>query len=231
MRGLLLGALLLAAWTVVPCADDVTARAFEVHHRSLADAADIVGAVLSDEGAVTLRPRLSTMVVEDHASILDRVEALLKSFDTAPRNIEITLSLFLGTRREPRSAREITTGEVSTEARGVMDQVKDFTKWSSYEPLGSQSVTGVEGNRVETQLSEQYRVVFTLQAVDDQRDKVKVDQFALQRIRHDGSGSERSEDLYKTAMVLTAGKPLVLGAARDPGSNRALFLMLQAQPR
>ncbi len=231
MRSLLLGALLLAAWSVAPCADEMTARAFEVRHRSLVDAADVVGAVLSDEGTVTLRPRLSTMVVEDRASILVRVESLLASFDTAPRNIEITLSLFLGTRRQPRSTRELTTGDVSSEARGVMDQMKDFTKWTSYEPLGNQSVTGVEGDRVETQLSEQYRVVFTLEAVDDHRDKVKVDQFTLQRIARDGSGLERTEDLYKTAMVLTAGKPLVLGAARDPGSNRALFLMLQAEPR
>ncbi len=231
MRGVLLGALLLAAWTVAPCADEVTARAFEVRHRSLVDAADVVGAVLSDEGTVTLRPRLSTMVVEDRASILVRVASLLKSFDTAPRNIEITLSLFLGTRRQPRSTREVTTGEVSSEARGIMKIIGTFTNWTSYEPLGSQSVTGVEGDRVETQLSEQYRVVFTLEAVDDQRDKVKVDRFALQRIRSDESGSERAEDLYKTTMVLTAGKPLVLGAARDPGSNRALFLMLQAEPR
>ncbi len=229
MRGLLLVALTLVAWTVTPCADEVTARAFEVHHRSLVDAADVVGAVLSDEGTVTLRPRLSTMVVEDRASILVRVESLLRSFDTAPRNIEITLTLFLGTRRQPRSTREVTTGEVSSEVRGIMDNIGTFTNWTSYEPLGSQSVTGVEGDRVETQLSEQYRVVFTLEAVDDQQ--VKVDRFALQRIRVDESGAERTEDLYKTAMVLTAGKPLVLGAARDPGSNRALFLTLQAQPR
>ncbi len=36
------------------------ARAFEVHYRSLTDAADLVGELLSPEGSLTIKPRLKT---------------------------------------------------------------------------------------------------------------------------------------------------------------------------
>ena len=39
------------------------------------------------------------------------------------------------------------------------------------------------------------------------------------------------EDLYRTGMVLSAGRVTVVGAAKDPDSQRALFLFLQASPR
>ena len=51
-------------------ADPTTARAFEVVYRPLADAYDLVEPLLTGEGTVTLRPRLSTLVVEDRRFVL-----------------------------------------------------------------------------------------------------------------------------------------------------------------
>jgi len=79
--------------------EPVSARAFAVKFKSLADAAEIVSPVLSPDGTMTLQPRLKTLTIQDRPAVLDRVGKLLDSFDTPPRTVDITLSLFLGTDR------------------------------------------------------------------------------------------------------------------------------------
>jgi hypothetical protein len=211
--------------------DPVEARAFEVRYRPLADAADLISPVISEQGRVTLRPRLDTLVVEDHRSVLERVESLLASYDLPPRNVEITVSLFLGTSKAPgddEPARK--SPELSEEVRGVLESLTNVTKWVNYEPLGSRSVTGAEGDTVVVNLSDEFRVVFTVDSVHESRGAIKFESFALQRMKQEES-HEEIEDLYRTGMVLTAGRLTVVGAAKDPESQRALFLFLQARPR
>ena len=89
-------------------AEPILARAYEVKFKSLADAAELVSPLMSAQGSVTLQPRLKTLTVQDRVSVLDRVASLLRSFDVAPRNVEIAMSLFLGTdRREQEAGRSI----------------------------------------------------------------------------------------------------------------------------
>jgi hypothetical protein len=152
-----LAALLLFCGGVVwaqSAEESVTARAFPVRFRPLADAADVVAPLLSADGTVTLRPRLRMLVVQDREEVLDRVEALLLSFDLPPRNVEVTLSLFLGTDRLTAGRQRGGPGpEFSKEVRGVIETLGDVTKWIAYEPLGSRSVTGTEGATVTAELS------------------------------------------------------------------------------
>jgi len=54
--------------------DPYLARAFEVHHRSLADAAELVSELLSEEGTLALKPRMKILIVEDRRSVLDKVQ-------------------------------------------------------------------------------------------------------------------------------------------------------------
>jgi len=60
---------------------------------------------------------------------------------------------------------------------------------------------------------------------------VKFERVSLQRTGHDEEGVETIKDLYSAGMVLTAGRVHVVGAAREPGSNRALFLILEVKAR
>lgn len=236
--GVALAALLqLAPAVAQPAAesDPVLARAFEVRYRPLVDAADLVGSLLSADGSLTLKPRLRTLVVQDHAAVLERVAALLEDYDLPPRSVEVTLSLFLGTdQRATRPGRRTPSGAFSKEVRGVIETLGDFTKWTAYEPLGSRSVTGVEGgDPVVANLSDDYRVVFTVDAVHAVQGVVNVDfkRFSLQRMAVDDAGRTEFDNLYTTEMVLPIGRLHVVGAASDPGSKRALFLTLQVQAR
>lgn len=230
-------ALLVAGLALAqPAQDDaVGARAFEVRYRDLADAADLVGPLLSDDGSLTLRPRLKVLVIEDRASVLDRVAELLESFDLPPRNVEVTLILFLGTdrRKEPAAPRS-PDSVFSDEVRGVIDALGDFTKWVAYEPLGSGAVTGTEGDRMVARLSEEYRVTLKLESVASREgdDYARFSSVDLQRLsRDEQTGALAVEHLYTTAAVLRAGTLTVVGAAKRPDANQALFLMMQVEAR
>ena len=213
-----------------PGEDPVLARAYQVHYRPLADAADLVSPLLSSDGTVTLRPRLGILVVEDRISVLDRVGALLASFDLPPRNVEITLSLFLGTDRLSGARRRGSPGAgFSKEVRGVIETLGDVTKWIDYEPLGSRSVTGVEGDRVTAGLSDEYRVILDVEWIHEAKGTVRFKRVSLQRLLPTAEGALRVEDLYTAGMVLSEGRLHVVGAAREPGSDRALFLIMQVK--
>jgi len=211
-------------------ADPVSARAYEVKFKSLADAAELVSPMLTPQGSVTLQPRLKTLTVQDHVSVLDRVASLLASFDVAPRNVEIAMSLFLGTdRREQEAGRVIPPSSMTRDVRGIAETLGDFTKWNAYEPLGGRAVTGVEGGHVTVNLSDEYRVAYDIETVRDQ--SVKLTNFVLQRVTRGPDGRDKVQDVYSAGVVLPVGRMLMLGAAQNPESKRALFLTLQARPR
>ena len=233
LLAVLLAASLLGAGFVTPvCADDdsLEPRAFEIRFRSLDDAYEVISAVLSPDADVTFRPRLKTLVVQDRKAVLDRVATLLESYDVPPRNAEITISLVLGT--DNREA-EVGGGEVSlsTEVRGVLERVTNFTRWTGYEALGTRSVTGAEGSEVIADLSDEYRVVFVLEAVLVKQGMIKFERFALQRFvkAEDGTGSYK--DLYVAGMTLQTDRVSLVGAAQGAASKTALFLAVQATLR
>jgi len=241
LNGLLLAAcLLLAPGSVsrgqspdAATADPVTARAFEVHYRTVSEAAELIGELLSEDGSMTLKPRLGRIVIEDRASVLKRVAALLESYDLPPRKVEVTLSLFLGTREEDETSDTGGRRELSREVRGMVETLGDVTRWTSYEPLGSRSVSGVEGEAVVANLSGDYRVAFTVASVHERQgvDRVRFERFSLQREVSLGDGGRRVEDLYTAGMVVDAKKLTLVVAAAAPDSKRALFLALSVDPR
>jgi len=226
-------ALLAGAWigaSALAADEPLSARAYAVKFKSLSDAAEIVSPVLSPDGTMTLQPRLKTLTIQDRPAVLDRVGKLLDSFDTPPRTVDVTLNLFLGTdRRDSDPGKAPPPSSLTRDVRGVAETLSDFTKWNAYEPLGARSVSGTEGGRVTVSLSDEFRVSYDIEAVRDQ--SVKLANFVLQRVTKGEDGRENVQDVYATAVVLPVGRMLMLGAAQNPDSKRALFLALQAKPR
>lgn len=235
LRALILAGLLVSgavtAWDSIraaagPAVDAVEVRAFEVRYRPLSEAADLVGSVLSPVGVLTLKPKLKLLVVEDRGIILSRVQSLLSEFDLPPRNVEVTLNLFLGTMRPegPDAART---------RHGVIDLAPlQFTRWTSYESLGSRNVNGLEGEEVVTDISSDYRVVLTIDFVDERQGVVKFKSVSLlRRVPASDGGPERLQNLYSVSGLVDLDKQHIFGAARDPGANQALFLTLNARAR
>jgi len=212
--------------------DPIEARTFRVYYKALSDAADIVSPLLSDDGSLTMRKRLNTLVVQDRVSVLDRVAALLESFDLPPRNVEVTLTLFLGMVRREDEESDVSSSNVMTrEIRGIVETLKDFTKFHDYQPLGSRSINGLEGASVTADLTDDYRVVFTVDVVDERRGLVKFERVVLLRLERDPDGLETEEELYSMGMVMEMNRLRVVGAASGPDSKRALFLTVQVSER
>lgn len=232
MKRALLILVLLLALLPAARADDLSARSYPIRFKTLPDAVDLITGLLSEEGSVSLQPRLKRLVVTDRTEVLDRIGAVLEDFDLPPVNVDVTVSLFIGSdRREEEAGRHANTGSISREVRGITETLGDFTKWTAYDPIGSRSVTCAEGSRVTVNLSEDYRVVFDVAAVEERLAKVKFSNFTLQKIIRTAEGSERYENQYTQGIVLPMGRLLVVGAARDPGSTKALFLSLQVRAR
>lgn len=237
MTGWLRGvAVALLAVSFVHAAEPMQVRAFEVRHRAVGDAFDLVSPLLSPEGSVQIRPGLKTLVVEDRPANLERIRQVLDGFDLAPRNVEVSFTLLLGTdTRSSASPRGMDPASLSREIRGVHENLGDFTKWTDYELLGSQSVTVVEGHAVAARLSAEYRVQFEVESVEAPNARspagtIILKSLVLERVTRDAAGAERVDELYSTAMQLHAGKLLTVGAAQSPESRKALFLTIKARP-
>jgi hypothetical protein len=205
--------------------DPIQARSYPVRFRPLADTAELVSSILSEDGEITLQMRLKRLVVKDHVSVLDQIPSLLESFDLPPRSVEVSISLALGTQAE---AGRTQSGELHTRDRGIWE-VAPITGFTAFDPLGKRAIVGVEGSTVTTELSEDYRVVFEVDWVDDER--VKFKRFTLLRITRTQEGEEQVKNIYSAEITVKAGQPLLVGAAQAPNSKKALFLNLEANPR
>jgi len=205
--------------------DPIHARSFPVRFRPLMDAAEIVSSILSEDGEITLQPRLKQLVVRDRASILEQVEPLIRSFDLPPRSVQVSISLALATQAE---AGRTAPDELHQRDRGIWE-IAPLTGFTAFDPLGKRSIVGVEGSTVTTDLSEDYRVVFAVDWVED--DRVNFKSFSLLRITRTAEGEEQVKNVYSAEINLQTGKPLLVGAAQAPNSKKALFLMLEASPR
>ena len=210
--------------------DPVGARAFRVHFRPLADAFELVSSVLSEDGQITLQPRLRTLLIQDRISVLDRIGPLLESFDLPPRNVDITLSLFLGTDpREAEAGKHVPARELAQEIRGVAETLSNFTKWTAYESLGSRALAGNEGSTLTADLSDNYRVVLEVGSVQDK--VVNFRSVTLLRAVLGADGDARFQEVYKARVAVRPGQTQLVGAAKKPTSKRALFLTLVVNPR
>jgi hypothetical protein len=225
--GLCVGA---PAWSAAD-AGVIGARSFEVRYRPLTDAVELVSAVLSEVGTVSLQPRLRRIVVQDRAEVLDRVAQVLEDFDLPPRNVEVSVSLFLGTdRRDEEAGRLAHPPEVAEETRGIRETLGDFTKWTEFSPLGSRTITCVEGFPGTVYLADDYRVEFHVDSVQGE-DRVTFDRFTLMKVVRTADGQERVVPHYDAAIHIPVGKELLVGAASGPDSSAALFLKLLVRVR
>lgn len=222
----------LAFAVPVAAAESLVARAYEVKFRSPADVAEIVAPVLSADGQVSFQPRLKTITVVDRPSVHERIPGLLASFDLPPRTVDVTLALFLGTdRREQESGRTAPVEGLSRDVRGVAETLADFTKWNTYRSLGGRSVASAEGSRVEVELEDGYHASWTVEAASGADNALKLRGFTLERRLRAADGTESVQVVWRADVALVAGRAVVVGAAQNPESRRALFVSLQAKPR
>ncbi len=198
-------------------------KVFTVQFKSVDDVAALITPLLSDFGMITLQPKLKTITVQDLASNLKKIDDAIKEYDLPPRNIEVIINLILATEREGGGG-----GSIAKEIRGVSEALSDFTRWTDYERIGSIVMTSTEGTESASFIGDAYRVRFFIEYASEEKGVIKFSKFSLEKVVR-SEGKKKYEQLWNIGLNLVDGKLLVAGAAKQPGSKRALFLTIQAR--
>jgi hypothetical protein len=179
-------------------------RVFRLQYKPVDQAVPVVRPLLSEDGTVLLELRRRTITVHDRPDHLQRIQTILEAWDAPPKNVRLTLQII--------RARAIEGGEVrlSQELRGVGEALKDVTRWTDYEDVGSVSVTTSEGGSATLDVAE-FRIHLILDQVAGDRGTIRLKRFALQR------REERAD-----------GELTVLGATRLEQSQKAILLTMTA---
>lgn len=201
----------------------VEAKVFTIKFKNIDDVAALVTPLLSDSGMLTIQPKLKAITVQDFVDNIKRIEDAIRQYDMPPKNVEVIINLILATEKTGGSS-----GGIAKEIRGVSEALSDFTRWTDYERIGSVVMTSAEGSETVSSISDLYRVRFFIDYANEERGIIKFSRFTLEKAVK-GEIAQKYEQLLNIGLNLVNGKLLVAGAAKQPGSKRALFLTIQAR--
>lgn len=198
----------------------LSARSFQFEHRDAGRAAVVIKPLISARGSVSIQPSTNTLVVTDSAAVLREVAEALAQFDAPSRTFELELMLVAASR-----APEITP--VPEDLREIATKLSGVLRFNTFEKLGEITTEGREGDPVLVGVNSHYRSEFRIGEFDPVSQSLRVEEFRLNRILKENG--ELQPLLKPTTLNLRLGQTLVLGASRDPESNRTLMIVLVAR--
>lgn len=202
-----------------PAGDERTLSVFtyQFKHKQAEKAATAIKTLVSSEGTVAIQPATNSVVITDRAENLKNISAAIQRFDAPPQPVKLSVRL-------------VTAGRVDGSGSGVPDALKDVAaklamlRYNSFENVGSLNVDGREGEPGILDLGSGYRADFRFGEFDPASDSIQLADFKLSKLQED-----QLAQVYKTTLNLKVGQTLILGAARDPQSQRALMLIISAK--
>lgn len=226
---------LLAGTTALPGAapppaqarDEMVTRTFEVRYKDFQDAVVLVTDIVTRQGSsspearIQLQHRLKRISVTDLRPVVEAVAEALESFDVPPRQVEIKMTLFLGSRGEGSESPDDVYHSVAEELRRAL-------KYTKYELLGSLTVPAVEGEETSVTVGGGYTIEFRVGRVDVDRQQIQLSPLVLSRRARAGdtAGAER---MLKTYLSLRSGTEMITGVTPSPSSDRGLVLSILAR--
>ena len=212
-------------------------RVFTIHFKEISDIFLLIEDHIGPDGSIWMQPKLKTISITDRAATLDRIEGLIAGYDLPPRNVEISFRLILAT----------TVGEEGQvrppRIRDILRKIDEVTtRWGNYRLLGSATVIGTEGERSEIQVGDGYRIGFLIEYAGERQGvvTVRLADFSLEQ-RQDpdadavdaAAAAERPETapylpLLSTSLNLNRDQLYILGASKNEGHDRALFVTISA---
>jgi hypothetical protein len=200
----------------------LTARSFQFKFKSADRAAALIKPLISAEGSLSIQPSSNTLVVTDRPENIRNIVAALAKFDTAAQQFRLELKLVAASRVADGDAR------VPEDLKQISARLSGVLKFNSFEKLGDLTAETREGDPVLIeQLAPGYRAEFKTGEFDSLSDTLRINEFRLQRFK--GDASAELVQVMKTSLNLKVGQTVVLGASRDPQSNKALMLVLVAR--
>lgn len=215
----MLMALLLVSATAFADAADVgkrlTVQTFQFKHKQAEKAAAVIKPLIGTEGSMAIQPSANSLVVTDSPENIKRIAAALAQFDTQPAALSLSVRLVGATRSNGE-------GRVDPQVRDIASKLA-LLRYNVLESLGSADAGGREGEPGQIMLLG-YRADFKFGEYDPATDTVRVSDFRLLR-----SEGDTLAPLMKTTLNLKVGQTVILSAAKEPQSQRALMIVVTAK--
>jgi type II secretory pathway component GspD/PulD (secretin) len=209
--------LLLVLQSFATGADQVLTKAFTIKFKKVDEVATIVNALLSDRGAVTMQPRLQTLVVQDYDKNLRQIEMAIAAFDVPPPAAEVSVKLV--------RASKTTEASISNEIKN-MAKVAEVLKFNQYALLDSGILQCEEGQNSVLSLAKDYQLSFVADIIEEKNNIIRLQNFQLKKKKKDSEGKEIFVPLLTVTINLRDAETLVLGASRFEESDQALLVIL-----
>ena len=209
-------AILWGAW--LEAEEVILTKAFTVKFKKVDEVASLIDGMLSEKGAITLQPRLRTLVVQDYGTNLRKIEMAIADYDLAPPSVEISVKLVLARK--------------STQETPISDEIKNMAKigevlrFNHYSLLDSGLVESEEGRNTTLTLASDYQLNFITDVIQERSGTIRLKNFELKKRKKGIRGKETFATLLSVTINLRNAETLVLGASRFEESDHALLIIL-----
>lgn len=198
----------------------LTVRTYQMKHKDADKAAAIIKSLVSAAGSVSIQPSTNTLVLTDNAANINAVIEAIQKFDVPARSFRVQLDLV-------SASRGSGPAKIPQGLEAIAGKLSGVLRFNSFERAGQMNVQGLEGDPVVAMVDGGYRAEFRFGEFDPVTNSIRISDFQLSRGAKDGAALV---PLLKTSLNLKVGQTVVLGASRQPDSNRALMIVLVAQP-
>jgi hypothetical protein len=213
-------ALFLASATAFADAADMGSnlkvRTFQFKHKQADKAAAVIKPLMSAEGSMSIQPAANSLVVTELPENLKKIAAALAQFDAPVQSLNLSIRLVGANRGTADEA------HVDPVLRDVESKLA-LLRYNVLESIGSANASGKEGEPGVVELNG-YRADFRFGEYDPASDSVKLSEFRLSKLEGD-----QLSPMLKTTLNLKIGQTVIIGATKQPNSNRALMIVVTAQ--
>lgn len=192
----------------------LTAKTFVFKHKQADKAANVIKGMLSAEGSMSIQPTANSLVVTDLPENMKKIAAAIAAFDAPAQALQLSIRLV--------SASRGPANKVDPAVADVASKLALF-RYNVLESVGAAKANGREGEPGVVSI-DGYRADFRFGAYDPASDSVQVVDFKLFRAEGD-----QLAPLLKTTLNLKVGQTVIIGAAKQPQSQRALMIVVTAQ--
>jgi Bacterial type II/III secretion system short domain len=195
---------------------NLTVRTYQLKHKQAESAVAAIKSLLTAEGSISIQPATSSLVITDRPESVKKVIERLEQFDTPPQPFKLTI-------------RVVSAGHVPADRARIDPALEDIApkltllRYNALETAGSAEVVGSEGDPGLVDLNS-YRADFKFGDYDAASDSLQIVDFKLLRL-----GDDQLEPVLKTTLNLKLGQMVIIGATRQPESQRALVIVFTAK--
>lgn len=213
----LMAILLVSATALAETADvgkTLSVQTFQFRNKQADKAAGVIKPLMSADGSMSIQPAANSLIVTDHPENMKRIAQALVQFDRPATSLLLSVRL-VGASRGAQAKVDPVLNDIASKLA--------LLRFNVLENLGSADAGGKEGEPGQIEL-EGYRAEFKFGEYDPATDTVKVSDFKLSRLEDD-----QLTTIMKTTLNLKIGQTVIIGATKQPQSQKALMLVVTAK--